>query len=133
MPYPEDFDDLLLPNKEEFRHLPRNAQVALCIHALEAEVNNGGFHQFFSNSSGEYVRETLAALSAVDAPKTRELLEHAIAVAFPGGYPTDAGSYQDALVDYDEVADALEVLDSRFFSYSEPLTDLVNAYLSRAA
>jgi hypothetical protein len=131
--YPQDFDVLLLSNKEQFQHLVPKVQVALCIHALEAEVNNGGFHQYFFNSSGEYARETLAALAAVNAPITQDLLERAIAVAFPCGYPSDAGAHQDSLADYDGVADSLELLDNQFFAYPEPLADLVNAYLSKAA
>ena len=133
MAYPEDFDELLLSSKEEFQHLAPKAQVAFCIHALEAEVNNGGFHQFFFNSSGEYVRETLAALATVHAPKTRDLLDRAVAVAFPSGYPREARTHQDALADFDDVAEALGPLDNQFFAYEEPLADLVNVYLSRDA
>jgi Domain of unknown function (DUF4375) len=131
MGYPEDFDNLLPSNKEEFTRLPHKTQVARCIHMLEAEVNNGGFHQFFLNSSGEYVPETLSALGEVGATKTRDLLKRATAVAFPGGYPTDPAAHQASLADLDDVAGALEPLDAEFYRYLEPLTDLVNAYLVR--
>jgi hypothetical protein len=131
MAYPEDFDDLLLSNQAEYHDLAPKARVAFCIHGFESQVNNGGFHQFFFNSSGEYVRETLAALAAIGAPRTRDLLEQAAAVAFPSGYPSDARTHQDALADYDGVADTLEQLDNQFFAYTEPLADLVNAYLSK--
>jgi hypothetical protein len=98
---------------------------------LEAQVNNGGIHQFFFNVSGEYVRETVAALNRIGAPKTQALLERAVAVAFPRGYPPDAREHQEALAEYDDVADALAPLDTEFFSYPEPLADLVNAHLAR--
>jgi hypothetical protein len=100
---------------------------------LEAQVNNGGFHQFFFNLSGEYVRETLAALEHIKAPRTQALLERAVAIAYPAGYPLDAADHQEALADYDDVADALEPLDNEFFRYTEPLPDLVNAYLAARA
>ena len=129
--YPEDFDALLPLDEAQFARLPTKSQVACFIHMLEAQVNNGGFHAFFFNVSGEYVRETLAALERIGAPITLALLERAVAVAFPTGYPLDAQTHRDALADYDEVADALEPLNTEFFRYPEPLADLVNAHLAR--
>ena len=130
MSYPEDFDDLLLADKAEFRRLERKVQVAYCLHRLEAEVNNGGFHQFFSNSTGEYVTETIQALVAIGATKTSELLKRAVSIGFPGGYPSDASEYESAVADFDDVVDHLDALDQEFFRYPDPLTDLVNKYLA---
>jgi hypothetical protein len=129
MAYPEDFDGIMLGSKAEFRALEPRVQIACCLHRLEAEVNNGGFHQFFANS-GEYLPETLHALSAIEATATRALLERAAAVAFPDGYPVNPGGYENALADFDAVADELEPLDSEFYAYAEPLADLVNRYFS---
>jgi hypothetical protein len=129
--YPEDFDALLPANKVDFDRLPTKTQVARCIHMLEAQVNNGGFHQFFFNSSGEYVPETLTALGDIGAHETRALMERAVAVAYPSGYPLDARQHQEALEEFEDVASDLASLDTAFFSYTEPLADLVNAYLSR--
>jgi hypothetical protein len=129
--YPEDFDAVVPSDRGEFERLPPKAQVACCIHMLEAEVNNGGFHQFFFNSSGQYVRETLSALHDIGAVKTRRLLERAIAAAFPNSYPSNSDTHQDALADFDAIADDLEPLDSEFYRYAEPLTVLVNAYLAK--
>jgi Domain of unknown function (DUF4375) len=131
MAYPKDFDDLLPANKEEFARLPHKTQVARCIHMLEAEVNNGGFHQFFLNSSGEYVPETLSALAEIGATQTRDLVKRATTVAFPGGYPADPADHRTSLAAFDEVADALDLLDTEFYRYVEPLADLVNGYLDR--
>lgn len=36
---------------------------------LEAEVNNGGFIRFYSNSTGDRARETAAALRAIGADR----------------------------------------------------------------
>jgi|RhiMethySRZTD1v2_1073278.scaffolds.fasta_scaffold184497_2 hypothetical protein len=130
MPYPEDFDDIVITGRGELLQHSDAEQVALCMHKLEAEVNNGGFHQFFFNSSGELVPQTLHALTEIGAPITRRLLERAVAIAFPGGYPAEANGVADALADFDAVAEALEPLDEAFLRYDEPLTDLVNAYLS---
>ena len=131
--YPEDFDGLLVSTKREFELLKPQVRVAYCLHQLEAEVNNGGFHQFLSNSSGEYVRETIDALTQIQAPKTRELLQRAVAICFPDGYPFDPTDYETLVADFDDVSDTLEPLDQEFFTYAEPLADLVNAYLARGA
>lgn len=131
MRYPDDFDDIVIGGRGDLlKYSPRD-RVALCLHRLEAEVNNGGFHQFFFNSSGQLVPETCEALTAVGANETRRLLEQAVAIAFPNGYPADPERVREELADFDDVSDALEPLDSMFFSYFEPLSDLVNAYLAK--
>ena len=131
MPYPDDFDDIVICSRAELLSHPSRAQVALCMHKLEAEVNNGGFHQFFLNSSGELVPETLQALSAIGATGTKHLLERAVAVAFPSGYPSDVSEVASRLSDFDDVADQLEPLDAAFYRYEEPLSDLVNKFLEK--
>lgn len=129
MRYPEEFDDLLLSSKAEFVLLAPQIKVAYCLHQLEAEVNNGGFDQFFFNA-GEYVLETIQALHEIGAVKTGDMLKRAAAIAFPAGYPADARDYELAVADFDDVAEALETLDQEFFKYDEPLADLVNEYLA---
>ena len=94
-------------------------------------MNNGGFHQFFFNSSGEIVPETLNALSEIGAPLTRALLERAVGVAFPTGYPVNPEVVAAALAEYDDIAESIAPLDSQFFEYAESLSELVNAYLAR--
>jgi hypothetical protein len=132
MSYPEDFDDLLLDTKSDFKQLAPKVQVAYCLHRLEAEVNNGGFHQFFSNSTGEYVTETIQALVTIGATKTSDLLKRAVSIGFPSGYPSDASQYESAVADFDDVADELDALDQEFFKYADPLTELVNEYLVKS-
>jgi Domain of unknown function (DUF4375) len=131
MTYPEDFDELVVSSKAAFTLLDPQIRVVYCLHQLEAEVNNGGFHQFFSNSSGEYVRETIKALTDIGAAKTCDLLKRAVAICFPEGYPADAKNYESVVADLDDVEDDLEQLDQEFFRYAEPLADLVNEYLAR--
>jgi Domain of unknown function (DUF4375) len=133
MRYPEDFDGLVIQDAEEFRRLAARVQVGYCIHQLETEVSSGGFHQFFTNPSGAFTRETLKALTAVGATATRALLERAIAIAYPEGFPADASDHQDALADYADVPAAFEAVDSAFWRHDEPLEELVSHYLARTA
>ena len=43
--------------------------VSTLIEALEAEVNNGGFDQYFYNSAGDNTAETIQALETIGATK----------------------------------------------------------------
>lgn len=128
--YPEDFDGLIVSSRSDFDALDPATRVAYCLHELEAEVNNGGFHQFLSNSSGEFALETLDALEKIRAPKTRRLLEKALATCFPEGYPKDPADHLTRIADFEEVSDAVEALDAQFFEYEEALDELVNEFLS---
>lgn len=130
--YPDSYDDLMIETPEQYAKLERTKQVVWCIHQLEAEVNNGGFHQFFSNSSGHYTKEALAALHAIEAYTTAELLDRAIKIAYPDGFPSDPRNHETDVSDSDEVMDALTQIDEIFWGYEEDLSSLVNQYLGRA-
>ena len=54
MRYPEDFDDILIEDAQDLDGFEPGTRVACLVHALEAQVNNGGFDQFFLNSSGRF-------------------------------------------------------------------------------
>ena len=128
--YPEEFDELFISNSKQFNALSSSTQVAYCIHRLEAEVNNGGFYQYFDNSTGEYVQQTLNSLSLIGAEKTKILIENAISISYRNGYPDDPKRHSLDLRDYDEVFDQLYAVDHKFYMYEDPLEDLVNNYLS---
>jgi hypothetical protein len=60
----------------------------LLAEALEAEVNNGGFDQYFLNSSGDGAALTPAALRLLAQEAAAALVERANAL-FPSGPPVD--------------------------------------------
>jgi len=127
--YPEDFDDIVVENKNDFAKHEVPVQVAICIHQLEAQVNNGGFDQYFHNTSGMFALETKLALRTIGAIKTASLLEEAILIGYPSGYPADSSLHQELLSDSDESLEKLGELDNEFYGYSDDLSGLVNAYL----
>lgn len=133
MRYPEDFDSIGIGSRADLSEYSDLERAALCLHRLEAEVNNGGSHQFFFNSSGELVPQTLEALERIGAPQTKRLLEQAVAIAFPNGYPSRAEDVAEGLAEYDVVGDQLEPPDEAFFAHAEPLSDLMNQCLARGA
>lgn len=68
--------------KENIEALAPEARVIYLVQILDGEVINGGFHQFFSNSSGNHTHETHRALLEIGAVDASRLLATAIA-AFP--------------------------------------------------
>ena len=45
------------------------------VEAVEDEVNNGGFHQFFYNNAGDNTEETIQALEAIGATRNGRYCE----------------------------------------------------------
>ena len=65
--------------------------VILAIEALEREVNNGGYKQFFTNSSKEYASVIVDALNRIGCTQVAELTSKAInALAIDGALTVDA-------------------------------------------
>ena len=61
---------------------------AVC--CLSGEVYNGGFHQFFFNSAGEYYEYALSGLAEMEAGESLQLLKRAKQVWFDfSDVPTD--------------------------------------------
>jgi len=95
---------------------------------LEAEVNNGGFDQYFSNTSGRDAPRAAAALRAIGAFKCAQIVEAAVGRIDERGldWPNDARRRQ-ALTKFD--ADRFSDLDERFFAYPDPLSALLYRFV----
>jgi hypothetical protein len=74
--FPQDYtkEFSTVTNFSKFR------QAIYIIWQLEAEVNNGGFNQFYSNSSGQFANMIPVALQMIGAPKFSNLVERANAI-----------------------------------------------------
>jgi hypothetical protein len=103
------------------------------IDAVEGEVNNGGFDQFFFNYAGNEAAQIVQALDAVGASKTAAIVRRACA-KFPGGMPPIEWSVrQGVLLDVvSPDAEAFEQEDADFLAYEEDLGALVAAYSARS-
>jgi hypothetical protein len=117
--------------KEEFGQQSFPQKVFSAIWAVESEVNNGGFSQYFLNSSAESASFVAKALETIGAPKTASICNLAINTAFPKGLPPTAESISSLAADFsDEILESLESLDQEFFAYPHNLTELLFAYVS---
>ena len=58
--------------------MPEEFQMVHSTTALETQVNNGGFNQFFYNPSGQYAEMALRSLKLIGATEYYEILQRAI-------------------------------------------------------
>ena len=61
-------------------NLTDEERIILAIEALEREVNNGGYGQFFVNSSREYSPIIVHSLCRIGCPRTAEITQKALNV-----------------------------------------------------
>jgi hypothetical protein len=123
--------DKTMFGKENFAAQSRPQKVFSAIWALESEVNNGGFSQYFLNDSSETAEFVVEALKTIGARETAEICKRAIDVGFPKGLPDEPEEISAAAeVFADDVEDQLGELDQEFFGYPNNLTDLLFAFVS---
>jgi len=100
------------------------------IWGIEAEVNNGGFDQYYFNSAGDYARCAPAALHEIGAHKMAQIVERANALFGPDGPPADRDERDGALFRITEGdAEAWEQLDREFHAYPDDIEALLLKYL----
>ena len=126
-----------------FANMPKPLQVAYLINTLESEVNNGGYLQFFTNSSGRYTVETLGALEAVGAKHNHGLLQNAIEILRKHG--EDTGNLNEKIngknlhefIDLKELysnsdlQEEMYELDKEFYKNKEDLSTLKMNYIEK--
>lgn len=102
-----------------FTEMPEHAAHLLAVHWCASEVCNGGFHQFFFNSTGVLAPEAATGFRAIGMPRTADVVVAAME-SFGAPYPRDREERQDALT-------ALAALDPETSSdtdWDNPFTDL---------
>ena len=95
----------------------------------EMEINNGGFLQFFDNSSGNFANEVVGAFQEIGAPKTAQICSTALN-AFGQELPLDWEERRELLdkLMNDEIGCILSNCDDTFYQYEEDLNALNYAY-----
>jgi hypothetical protein len=118
--------------KQDFASQSTPQKVFSAVWALESEVNNGGFSQYFLNNSCETAPFVAEALDSIGAPRTADICRRAITTAFPAGLPSSPDAISAAAAEFsDEVMENLGSLDNEFFGYPHNLTDLLFAFVSK--
>lgn len=114
-----------------FASQPKPQKIFSTVWMVEAEVNNGGFSQYFLNSSAESVPFVVEALQTIGAHATADICKRAIDTAFPAALPPTVGRVRSEAAGFsDAILEKLESLDQEFFAYPNDLTDLLFNYVS---
>jgi hypothetical protein len=80
----------------QYNASPEASRILFAAHWTQSEVLNGGFGQYFSNSTGVLAPEAVVAFRALGMPQAAAILEQAMAF-FDFPYPRDRGHREDAL------------------------------------
>ena len=90
----------------------------LAVEALEREVNNGGFDQFFVNTP-EHAGVIVEALKAIQCPRTAEITHRAVEALGIKGPITRAAIEKVIYEDNPERGKVLSACDGEFYEYPE--------------
>jgi hypothetical protein len=107
-----------------FGGLTADEKIYYAVSILDGEVHNGGFHQFFWNSSGGMFREAVSGLETLGAYQQLELLLQAKQIALPDvEAPTDLEERRELLrfPESDIQTKALNEIDRAFWKESKTL------------
>lgn len=102
----------------------------LAVEAMEREVNNGGYHQFFLNTP-EFAPPLLAALERIGCPGTAAISADAIALI--GLHTPFTAEQVEAALRADHGGRLIETLsdkcDGRYYESGEPIADRLFEYI----
>ncbi|AWW74264.1 hypothetical protein CD351_07460 [Erythrobacter sp. KY5] len=119
-PYWDDFNfyDGRAAWLKSIEKIPDKAVNLFAVHCLHAEVHNGGFGQYFFNSTGTSAPEAVRGFGAIGMSEVASLIEDAMAV-LGSPYPCDTtDARRDRLETLDEDFDFGD-FDDRFYELAD--------------
>ncbi len=113
--------------------LSRLQRDALCVMNFQAELNNGGMHQYLLNSSGDFAKETPDVFRRIGAAEAASILEEANAFFGPEGPPVDRETRMTVLLALPKsVEGRIHALSDDFYDAEDrgmSLADLFDEYV----
>jgi hypothetical protein len=115
------------PNVDTDHYLKLSSEeyTILAIRALDREVNNGGYHQFFTNSSARYVPVIVSLLYEIGCPITAKITQDAINCLNISQSPTEAeveiAIYTEIESEEERISKALDNCNDRFYKETEDI------------
>lgn len=115
---------------DEIDKLTEEERVIYVTQYLAAEVHNGGFEQFYSNSSGDFANDVIKALKTLGAERVLSICQKANAI-FGESVPTDRDERNIFLTEKitTEQEEILEKCDEEFYEAYGVLSELSYRYL----
>ena len=102
--------------RRTYNSTPRESRLMFAAHYCQSEVCNGGFAQFFGNSTGVLAPEAVEAFREIGQPQVAALVRSAMDLFGPS-YPRDRDEREGRLSGI--AGSALDALDKSFFNLIE--------------
>lgn len=111
--------------------LSQEQQNAAAVWMLLGEVSNGGWAQFFDNSSGDYWRAALVGLEAIGATDMLDMLRKMVAAFGPDGPSDHLDERNRQVMQLTPATEALiEQLDRAFLSIDDEVLRRLRRYVA---
>lgn len=117
-----------------FDALSPSDKILIAVWGLEADVNNGGFDQYYFNGAGDQAFFAPHALEQIGALNTAAIVREANDKFGPNGPARDRTKRQEQLerlTASDE--DLFDPLDRRFYDYPDDTSALLTVFLEAGA
>lgn len=120
-----------------FESLTKEEKLYFAVVLFDGEVYNGGMHQFFWNSSGEFYEEAVEGLKTLKANNSLSLLKQAARILFGEDKPTRdrikrwkamKQSLEDENAPRPEWDLELDKIDDLYYKDSDDLSELLSEY-----
>ena len=118
-----------IPEKDNFSNLNEFEKTFIYLDVLEDNVTNGGFIQFFFNSSGQFTHEVFQAYLTIKAENTVDILTKAIYLFPVIPVPKNLRIRQQILMEKDTNIDLWDELDTQFYKYEDNIISLTLEYV----
>ena len=120
-----------IPEKDDFQNLNNFEKTFIYVDVLEHNVTNGGFIQFFFNSSGQFTHEVFHAYMEIKAEKTIDILTEAIHLFPEIPVPKNLRIRQEILMKKDSNIDLWDALDTEFYNCEDDIIQLTLNYVRK--
>lgn len=125
-----DFYEAYAPFKRQMAELTKGQRAIYGTLWCDSEVDNGGFNQFFSNSTGMLGPEAVEGFRLIGMDETAKTVEAAIAFAKFDPYPRERKERQERLEKAESNLDTwYEKIDKPFYAANESMEAKQAAYI----
>lgn len=126
------FADIAFSHMAEvgFDQLPKHEKTFICVWSLSGEVDNGGFEQFYFNSSGDQATAVPAELRQIGADAMADIVSRANALFGSNGPPSDLSLRRELINSLpDRIIEQFHSFDTEYYAQAAGLDTLLYNYL----
>jgi len=117
-----------IPSRDSFHHLNTFEKTFIYIDVFEKHTSNGGFEEFFWNSSGQFSHEILEAYEKIGAIHTASIIYEAIQLF--GEIPIPKNTAYRRTIINGLKPNTWEALDNEFYNSEDNIISLVLEFVT---